>query len=222
MEKNTGLSQAVSFIAHHQDGEIAETLRYRGLQYNMIYGVSSSLLYSYAKQAGKDQEVANKLWNEQYREAKLLSFMLADPEIITDEQVEIMIRESINHEMVEIGTMHLFSKLPNAIEKAYTWILSDKEFVKMAGYMTLSHCARLKKDITIEFFEPFLSQYAKDFTHTSFFVRKSLVNSFQEVAFRKPGIKNSIIQVTKTLLEQNKGTEFEAQATDMLHVLNYC
>lgn len=51
----TPLADALIFIRHHQDGEIAEKLRNSGLQYNMNYGVSSLLLSNYAKTHGRDQ-----------------------------------------------------------------------------------------------------------------------------------------------------------------------
>ena len=215
-------SKAIQFIAHHQDGEIAETLKYRGLEYNMIYGVSSNILYGFAKTIEKNQELAMLLWNEDFREAKLLAFMVANPETINNQQLETMVQGCINHEMVEIGALHLFSKIPNAIQKSYEWAQSEEEYVKMTAYMIISHLAISLKNVKFSDLAKFLPLYERDFTHGSYFVRKTLVNSFQEVAFRKPGIKAPIVKATKKLLEQNIGTEFELQAKDMLHVLNYC
>src|SRR5690554_8074777 len=71
-------TQTLQFIKQHQDGETAELLRYRGLQYNMMYGVSSAILYSYAKKLEKNQELADMLWKEDFREAKLLALMLSE------------------------------------------------------------------------------------------------------------------------------------------------
>lgn len=215
-------SNAIQFIAHHQDGEIAEMLTFRGLHYNMIYGVSSNILYGYAKTVEKNQELANALWKEDFREAKLLAFMVANPETITNQDLETMVQGCLNHEMVEIGALHLFSKIPNAIDKSYEWTHSELEYVKMTAYMMISHLAIRLKNVKIADLAKFLPIYERDFTHGSYFVRKTLVNSFQEVAFRKPGIKEPIVKATKKILQQNIGTEFELQAQDMLHVLNYC
>ncbi len=215
-------SKAIQFIAHHQDGEIAETLKFRGLHYNMIYGVSSNILYGYAKTVEKNQELALALWKEDFREAKLLAFMVANPETINNQELDTMVHGCVNHEMVEIGALHLFSKVPNAIQKSYEWAQSEEEYVKMTAYMMISHLAIRLKNVKFSDLAKFLPLYERDFTHGSYFVRKTLVNSFQEVAFRKPGIKDPIVKATKKLLQQNIGTEFELQAQDMLHVLNYC
>ena len=215
-------SEAISFIKHHQDGEVAEMLRYRGLQYNMIYGVSSSLLYSHAKKIGKNQDVARKLWEQDFREAKLLALMLADPETIEINELQSMVFSFSNHEMVEIASLHLLPHIPHAIDRAYEWIQDEREFVKMTGYMLANRVANRLKHVSFKDLLKFLPEYERDFTHGSFFVRNAVINAFQEVAFRNPGLKGPIEQATKRILAKNKGTEFELQAKDMLQVLNYC
>jgi 3-methyladenine DNA glycosylase AlkD len=213
-------SKIIQFIKHHQDGEVAELLRYRGLNYNMIYGVSSQIMSNFVKEIGRNQELSTLLWKENFREAKLMALMLAEPVCISNDELETFIAGCTNHEMVEIGTLYLFSKLPNALEKVYEWIQSDKEFTKMAAYMIIAHNA--KQNVTFIDVKKLIPFYEKDFTNESFFVRKALINAFQELAFRKPGLKQPIIKATKSILAHNKGSEFELQAKDMLHVLNYC
>ncbi len=220
MTTQENFTKVIQFIKHHQDGEVAELLRYRGLNYNMIYGVSSQIMSKCAEEIGRNQELADMLWKENFREAKLMALMLAEPVCINQKELETFITGCSNHEMVEIGTFYLFSKLPNALEKVYEWIQSDKEFTKMAAYMMIAQSA--KHNVTFIDVEKLIPFYEKDFTNESFFVRKALINAFQELAFRKPGLKQPIIKATKSILTHNKATEFELQAKDMLQVLNYC
>ncbi len=215
-------TNALHFIKHHQDGEIAETLRHRGLKYNMIYGVSSSILSDYAKKQGKNQEVANMLWKQDFREAKLLALMLADPKVITNEELENMVSTFSNHELVENAALNFLPQLPNPQAKTYEWIQSEKEFVKMTGYMLIRRLAGKLKDVYTKELVDFLPLYERDFTNGSFFVRRAVVNSFQEVAYRNPGLKGHIEEATKRVLENNNCPEIELQAKDMLDVLRYC
>lgn len=215
-------SEAIHFITHHQDGEVADMLTCRGLQYNMIYGVSSAILYEFAKRTGKNQEVARKLWKEDFREAKLLALMLADPQVISDDELNEMVYSFSNHELVEIASLHLLAHIPQAIDKAYLWMQDEREFVKMTGYMLGNRVANRLKHVSFQDLVKFLPLYEKDFTHPSYFVRNAVQNAFQEVAFRNPGLKKPIQDATKRIISSVKGTEFELQANDMLHVLNYC
>jgi len=215
-------TDALHFIKHHQDGEVAETLRYRGLKYNMIYGVSSSLLYTYAKKIGKNQDLSTMLWKEGFREAKILSLMVADPEQISPDEIDAIVASFKNHEMVEIASLHVLPKLPFAVSKAYQWIESPEEFTKMTGYMLINRLARNLQSIKANELIKFLPVYERDFANSSYFVRNAVVNSFQEVAYRNPGIKGSIEEATKRVLNNNIGNEIELQAKDMLQVLKYC
>ncbi|MDR2962997.1 MAG: DNA alkylation repair protein [Bacteroidales bacterium] len=220
MTTQENFTKAIQFIKQHQDGEVAELLRFRGLNYNMIYGVSQQIMSKFAEKIGRNQELASMLWKENFREAKLMALMISEPACISNEEVETLIAGCTNHEMVEIGTFYLFSKLPHVLEKVYEWIQSDKEFYKMAAYTMIAQSAKHNMSfIDVEKLTPF---YKQDFTNPSYFVRKSLINAFQELAFRKPGLKQPIIKATKYILERNKGSEFELQAKDMLQVLNYC
>lgn len=220
MTAQENFSKVIQFIKHHQDGEVAELLRYRGMEYNMIYGVSTQIMSKFAAEIGRNQELANMLWKENFREAKLMALMLAEPVCINNDELETFMNGCTNHEMVEIGAFHLFSKLPNTLEKVYEWVQSDKEFTKMAAYMMIAQSA--KQQVTIVDMKQLVPYYKQDFTNESFFVRKALITAFQELAFRKLGLKQPIIKATKEILAHNKNSEFELQAKDMLQVLNYC
>lgn len=218
----TPLAQALQFIRHHQDGEIAEKIRNSGIQYNMTYGVSSMLLQNFAKSMGRNQELADQLWKENFREAKLMSFMLADYESATDEKVGQYISGCMNNEMVEIAVLNYFALISNSLEYAKKWILSENRFTKMAGYLTIARLAVLQKFGSKQDLRDIFESYEKDIVSSDYFVFQSLQKAFQELAFRRQDLKPLIIEKTKYLCEQNKGTNFELQTREMSQILEYC
>lgn len=210
------LADALIFIRHHQDGEIAEKIRNSGLKYNMNYGVSSLLLANYAKTIGRNQALADQLWKENFREAKLLTFMIADPESASKELISNYILECENNEMVEIGVIHFFSKLKNAFEYATQWIQSENQYKKMAAYLIVTRLAMTKKfgdenDLLVLF-----PSFEKDILSEDFFVYQSVTKAFQEIAFRRPDLHPLIIEKTKYLCERNKSTKVELQLQNFL------
>ena len=215
-------SEAIHFIKHHQDGEIAEMLVKRGLQYNMIYGVSSALLQSYAKKEGKNHALAMQLWQQDFREAKLLALMFADENETNADEINGIVTSFSNHELVEIATLHFLPSVKNIQEMAYDWILHDKVFVKMTGYMVFNRLAKLRKPLEPITISLLVTCFKKDFTHSSLFIRNAVTQTFQEIAFRYPHLKKEVIFAAEYILSKNLGTEFENQAKDMLHVLTYC
>lgn len=216
------LSDTLVFIRHHQDGEIAEKIRNSALGYNMNYGVSSMLLANYAKKTGRNQELAEALWKENFREAKLTTFMVADPTHLSETQINTYVHGCTNIEMVEIAALYLFSHLDEALKYAKQWIRSDERYVKMAGYLTIARLAVLKKFGTADDLNEIFSLYETDLVSHDKLLYQSVTKAFQELAFRRQNLKDAIIAKTNYICERNKGTEFELQIREMIQILKYC
>lgn len=218
----TQLSDALVFIRHHQDGEIAEKLRNSGLNYNMTYGISSLLLANYAKEQGRNQQLANELWKENFREAKLLSLMFADYTTIDKTQIATYITGCTNNEMVEIGVTYLFSLLHDAFHYAVQWIDAENRYTKMAGYLTIARLA-VKNDLgTVDELQPVFEAYEKDAMTDDFFILQALSKATQELSFRREDLKPLFIEKTKYLCKNNKNTKYELQLNELLQNLEYC
>lgn len=212
----TPLTEALIFIRHHQDGEIAEKIRESGLQYNMNYGVSSLLLANYAKARERNQELADQLWKENFREAKLLSFMFAEHENCPDSTVQQYVTGCVNNEMAEIGVTYFFAKLTNAFNYAKEWIASDNRYKKMVGYLTLVRLTMTKKlsdknDVLVLF-----PAIEKDIVFDDYFVFQSVSKLLQELGFRCPEQKPLLIEKLQYICEENKSSKFELQLNELL------
>lgn len=213
------LASALNFIRHHQDGEIAEKIRNSGLQYNMNYGVSSLLLLNYAKGIGRNQELSDALWKEHFREAKLLALMTADYTTCSAEKIQSYLSGCVNNEMVEIGVINLFSLVNNALQYAKDWITHDNRYEKMAGYLTICRLAITRSFGTEKDLIDIFPAYEQDLISNDYFIFHSVQKAFQELAFRRNDLKDLILEKTKYICEQNKGTVFELQTHDMLSMI---
>ena len=216
------LSDTLQFIRHHQDGEIAEKIRNSGLRYNMNYGVSSMLLSNFAKAKGRNQELAEQLWKENFREAKLISFMFANPETISNQAIEEYVNGCENSEMVEIGVLHLFSLVPQAIDCAMKWIQNENKYVKMSGYMTIARLAMKKNFVSETQLRDLCLQIEKDVKMDDMFAFQSITRAIQELAFRCNAYKPFMLEKIKYIREQNKGTIFELQTKELLEIVEFC
>jgi 3-methyladenine DNA glycosylase AlkD len=218
----TDLAKALTFIRHHQDGEIAEKIRNSGLNYNMNYGVSSLLLVNFANKIGRNQELAEQLWKENFREAKLLSFMVADLEQISDEKIEEYLAGCNNNEMVEIAVMNLFSRRSNALQLAKEWIRRSSNFEKMAGYLTIARLTMQQRFGDENDLRDILISFEEDVCTTDYFVFQAIEKAFQELAFRRKDLKDAIIEKTKYICANNKEEKFVFQLQELVQTLEYC
>ena len=129
-----------------RDGVNADSLRKKGINYKMVYGVPITTLRRIAADYSPNAELANKLWPEDNRELKILSTMIQDP--ASFENANQWVEEIGNLELAEQACMNLFCKLQNAPQLAQQWILSDKSYTLICGFLLYTRL--FSQNISIE------------------------------------------------------------------------
>ena len=71
------------------NGMAAQSMRAKGLDYHVNWGVSLPSLRGKAKEIGKNYGLALALWKEDVRECKILATMTMPPDVILPEVVDI-------------------------------------------------------------------------------------------------------------------------------------
>ena len=88
-----------------------------GINISKAYGVPMPALRSIAKRTGIDQRVADELWKTGVHEARILASMVYDPDSITENKVDSLIREVDSWDLCDICCGELFSKTVYADKK---------------------------------------------------------------------------------------------------------
>lgn len=109
------------------NGVISTSLRNKGMDYKIIFGLSLPQLRSIAEKYPQSQEVASKLWNENIRESKLLATMLYPYNQMSIEVAKTWIDDITYTEVADIATMFLFSKLQYAEQLCLEYATSESE-----------------------------------------------------------------------------------------------
>ncbi len=130
------------------DGAVAQSMRDKGLNYHLNWGVTLPRLREKAeelKAAASHQtsafsvyDLAIALWKENVRECKILATMLMPPDEILPEVCDIWMEQIPSQEIAEQVSFNLWQFLPYAPEKAYQWMASDKEYYQLCGFHVLS------------------------------------------------------------------------------------
>ncbi|MBQ9561131.1 MAG: DNA alkylation repair protein [Prevotella sp.] len=100
------------------NGVTAQSLREKGLDYHLNWGVNLLHLHDMAKEYKDSAELASLLWKDDIRECKILAAMLMPPEAFPCEQAMQWIEGTHTQEIAEIASKYLYSKLPYAKELA--------------------------------------------------------------------------------------------------------
>ena len=129
-----------------RDGVNADSLRKKGINYKMVYGVPITTLRRISADYSPNAELANKFWPEDNRELKILSTMIQDPASFED--ADLWVDEINNLELAEQACMNLFCKLQDAPQLAQRWIQSEKSYTLICGFLLYTRL--FSQNISIE------------------------------------------------------------------------
>lgn len=108
-----------------RNGLIADTLRRAGSPFKIIFGLNIPQIKEIADDFGKNQELADRLWeNRSTRESMLLAPMLMNPESISITKAITMVKDSPATEITDSLCHKLLRYLPNSFE--LTKLLSEQ------------------------------------------------------------------------------------------------
>ena len=109
------------------NGVISTSMRNKGMDYKIIFGLSLPQLRTLAEKYSPNQKVAVRLWNENIRESKLLATMIYPVSEMDINQARVWIKDIRYTEVSDIASMFLFSKLHFAEHLCLEFVESDNE-----------------------------------------------------------------------------------------------
>ncbi|MCF0198662.1 MAG: DNA alkylation repair protein [Bacteroidaceae bacterium] len=121
------------------NGVASQYMRERGLGYHINFGVELPRLHAIAKEFEPNHEVAQRLWNENVRESKILACILMPSERFFPEVADIWVDEIPNAEIAQQAVLHLFRRLPYAPTLAFDWIASASDIRQLCGLLLVNH-----------------------------------------------------------------------------------
>ena len=120
------------------NGAASKSMRDKGLQYKLNWGVQLADLKQMADDYGKDYELAIALWKENIRECKILATMMMPAEKMLPEIADLWMEQTDSIEIAEMAAFHLYQYLPYAPAMAFQWIASDRPLYQVCGYHILT------------------------------------------------------------------------------------
>lgn len=147
MELNEQLKDIKTQLRLSMNGVVSQSMREKGLNYKLNFGVELPRIKSIAAAYEKNYELAQALWKEDIRECKILAGMLQPVEGFFPEIADIWVENIRNIEIAELTCMNLFQNLPYAPAKSFQWIASEEEFTQVCGFLTIARLLTKKGDM---------------------------------------------------------------------------
>jgi len=148
-----------------------------------------------AKNAGKDHELAGKLWELDYRETRILACMIDEPELVSSEQMDRWVLEFDFWEICDQCCMNLFRRTTYAYEKIYEWSNREEEFVKRAAFTLIAVMAVHDKNADDKKFEKFFPLIIRESTDNRNYVKKAVNWALRHIGKRNVYLNKCAIDV---------------------------
>ncbi len=163
-------------------------------------GVKLPDLRRLARRWGTDHELALGLWQTGIVEARILASMVAEPDRLTEEEMEAWVQELDAWDLCDQVCINLFEKSPLAWDKAVAWMERTEEYVRRAGLVLLARFARKNRDTPDERFLEMLSLLEEAALDERKYVHKAASWALRSVGKRSRGLKEEIRRLAERLV----------------------
>ncbi len=162
-------------------------------------GVPVPEMRKLAKEIGRDHALARELWKTGIPDARILAGMIAEPEKLTEAQMEEWVRGFDSWDVCDQVCMNLFEKSPLAIKKIREWAGRDEEFVKRAAFALIACLAWHDKEAGNDTFIALFPVIKKGATDERNFVKKAVNWALRNIGKRNPGLNKEAIRIAEEI-----------------------
>jgi len=164
-----------------------------------VLGVAVPVIRKIAKKIKKDHNLSLNLFDSGIHEARLLGSMIADPEKLTEQEIEKIIKTFDSWDIVDQTCMNLFDKSKIAVGKIRDFSKREAEFEKRTAFALIAALAshdKISKDI---YFIKFLPLIKKASTDERNFVKKSVNWALRGIGKRNKKLNKEAIKIAKDI-----------------------
>lgn len=174
-----------------------------GITPEKTYAVKIPELRKIAKEAGKNHDLALKLWELDFRETKILACMIDDPKMVSSKQLNEWASEFDYWEICDQCCMNLFRKTVFAYDKIFEWGEDEDEFVKRAAFSLLAVMAVHDKMQPDERFEDYFPLLISASTDNRNFVKKAVNWAIRSIGKKNSNLNKKSIELAEEILALN-------------------
>ena len=121
-----------------------------------MFGVSFATLRTLARQVGRDQGLAEELWESGNTDARLLAAMIADADALTRDVADRWVAEAGCHTLID-EIAKVVAGSPLALPCMAEWVASEDEWIGRGGWAVMAVLADHHPEVPDASFTPYLS-----------------------------------------------------------------
>jgi 3-methyladenine DNA glycosylase AlkD len=195
----TTLDEVLNKLNEKAKSDQLEGMARFGIVGDQRMGVSVPDMRRIAKDIGKNHQLALKLWDTGIPEAMIVAGMVAEPDKLTEEQMEDWVVDINSWDICDQVCMNLFEKSPYAEQKIFEWSAREEEFVKRTAYALIACLAWHDKDASDQAFTKYFPVIKNGSTDDRNFVKKAVNWALRNIGKRNIELNQAAIQVAREI-----------------------
>lgn len=192
------------------NGAVSASMRNKGVNYKMNFGVSTPRIKQISEKYSKDKLLAEALWKEDVRELKILATMLYPLEQYTKEDANNWILDNYDQEMREQLCMNLFQNLLFADELVEEWARNEAEYIRATAYWLFARLCIIKSDLVDKInSQNLVGHTINDLRAESLLLRQSALNALKFYGRLSEKNASFVLQSINSFEESENAVEVE-------------
>lgn len=171
-----------------------------GITIERALGVSVPSIRRIAKRCGKDQQLAEGLWDTEIHEARLLALLVADPLTMTPEVRDRWALDLDSWDVCDFAA-DLFGRMPQAERVIRAWTRRREPYVKRCAFSMIARAAVREKTWPAEGFERFLPLIRRGAVDERNEVKKGVSWALRQIGKRSRSLHALAVGTAEALLE---------------------
>lgn len=198
------------------NGVVSSSMRNKGVDYKMIFGVDTPRISRIAQKYQSDKSLAEILWIEDVREMKIMATLLYPIDQFNKETASNWISVIRDQELREQACKNLLQKLPYADKLVEESINNDDEVIRSTGLWLFARLCIIGSELVNKInSELLLSIAIRDLKSESLLLRQSALNSLKY--FGRISQDNSELVLSKAASLEDSQDPVENEMYDQLN-----
>lgn len=162
-------------------------------------GVGLTKIKKLAKRIKKNHSLSEELWDTGIRDARLLSFAIADPQMLSKANLLEKVKELDFWDLTDNFCSFLVAKSDYGAELADEWRYSDVEMIKRSAFISVAGLAKTKNSLTDDYFDSYLAQIKKEIRSDKNWVKEGMIYALMGIGTRNENLNKAAIAVSEAV-----------------------
>lgn len=182
METTEQVKQIKRSFRLYMNGVTSTSMRQKGLDYKINWGVSQMDLRHMAEQYGKDKALAAALWEENIRECKILATLIMPAADFTASEAMEWVASLSTVEMAETAVFNLFQHMAEAEQLSLSLLENEDRLLRICAYNLVCRLLKRNQECAPQLYAALFEKAASDLKSADRQLLHPLVNCLDYVS----------------------------------------